>query len=120
MASNRMNDFEDVGPNDLMPGSMRRVEAHGTFILIANIAGALHAMDDTCTHEEASLYQGALDGDCVRCPLHGSRFCFADGRAIDEPAEIDLTVYPILTLDERLYVGPASAREIAVDEGHST
>ena len=85
----------DVGAaQHLPPGTMQRYESEGQRILIANVDGTPFAVDDTCTHEDASLYMGALQGDKVKCPLHGSRFCLRDGRALDEPAEIDLACYP--------------------------
>ena len=103
-----MANFQDIGPNDLKPDSMKRIELNGLCILIANIQGALYAVQDTCTHEDASLYQGALEGDCVRCPLHGSRFCLTNGRAIDDPAEIDLAVYSVFTRDGRIFVSTSA------------
>jgi len=103
-----MANFQDIGPNNLKPDSMKRIEVNGLCILIANIQGALYAVQDTCTHEDASLYQGALEGDCVRCPLHGSRFCLTNGRAIDDPAEIDLAVYSVFTRDGRIFVSTSA------------
>lgn len=86
----------DAGPlDDLPPGNMKRVDTTGQRVLIANVAGTPLAVADTCTHEDASLSMGALDGETVRCPLHGSRFCLRDGRAIDEPAEIDLACFAV-------------------------
>jgi 3-phenylpropionate/trans-cinnamate dioxygenase ferredoxin subunit len=103
-----MANFQDIGPNNLKPDSMKRIELNGLCILIANIQGALYAVQDTCTHEDASLYQGALEGDCVRCPLHGSRFCLTNGRAIDDPAEIDLAVYSVFTRDGRIFLSTSA------------
>ena len=103
-----MVNFQDIWPNNLKPGSMKRIELNGLCILIANLNGALYAVQDTCTHEDASLYQGALEGDCVRCPLHGSRFCLTNGRAIDDPAEIDLAVYSVFTRDGRIFVSTSA------------
>ena len=45
-------------------------------ILLANIESEIYAIDDMCTHEDASLYKGALKDHCVECPLHGSHFDF--------------------------------------------
>ena len=76
----------DVGAaQDLPPGTMQRYESEGQRILIANVDGTPFAVDDTCTHEDASLYMGALQG---------GQFCLRDGRALDEPAEIDLACHP--------------------------
>ena len=100
--------YQDVGgTSDLAPGDMLLVTAHGTRILLANVNGSCYAVADTCTHEDASLSLGALVGDCVRCPLHGSRFRLRDGRALDEPAEVDLTTYPVRIEHDRILIGLA-------------
>ena len=36
-----MVNFQDIGPNNLKPGSMKRIELNGLCILIANLNGAL-------------------------------------------------------------------------------
>lgn len=91
------------------PGAMKRVRAFGERVLIANVAGAFHAVSDTCTHEDASLSLGALKQGTVSCPLHGSRFCLATGAALDEPAEEPLRVYRCALSDdgETLTIEPA-------------
>ena len=90
--------------DDLPPGSMRRVDTANKRVLIANVAGTPLAVADTCTHEDASLSMGALHGETVRCPLHGSRFCLRDGRAMDEPAEVDLACFAVRVALGRLQV----------------
>lgn len=55
----------------------------------------MYAVDDMCTHEDASLSKGSLHGDCVNCTLHGSRFRLPTGEALDEPAEEALMTYPV-------------------------
>ena len=79
----------------LGPGQMLRVEVSGLFILIANVNGRICAVDDTCTHEDASLSSGSLRGEFMKCPLHGSQFSVCTGHAIDEPATRDLKRYQV-------------------------
>ena len=55
--------------SDLKPGEMMRVEAHGERILLVNVDNEFFAVCDTCSHEDASLYMGALHGELIRCPL---------------------------------------------------
>lgn len=79
----------------LRPGTMQRVLIDGRRILIANVDGRYFAVDDTCTHEDASLSTGSLQGEFVKCPLHGSRFCVRTGEALEEPAQENLRTYAV-------------------------
>jgi nitrite reductase/ring-hydroxylating ferredoxin subunit len=84
---------------------MKRVELRGRRILLANVEGRFYAVDDTCTHEEASLSAGVLKGELVKCPLHGSLFNVRTGEAQEEPAEEDLSTYPVRLEGERILIG---------------
>ena len=84
---------------------MKRIDVRGRRILLANVDGRICAVDDTCTHEDASLSTGVLKGELVKCPLHGSRFNVCTGKAQEEPAEEDLTAYPVRLEGERILVG---------------
>jgi len=95
-------DAGDAGA--LGPGRMQRLESGGRRILIANVGARLCAVDDTCTHEDASLSNGVLEGAWVRCPLHGSRFDVCSGEAMEEPAEEDLRRYPVRVEGGRILV----------------
>jgi nitrite reductase/ring-hydroxylating ferredoxin subunit len=88
----------------LRPGKMQRFDYRGRRILLANVAGRLCAVDDTCTHEDASLSSGVLEGEWVRCPLHGSRFSVCTGQALEEPAEENLRSYPVRVEGERILI----------------
>lgn len=50
--------------------------------------GAFYALNDTCTHEEASLADGWVEGDVVECPLHSAEFCLRTGAALCLPATV--------------------------------
>jgi 3-phenylpropionate/trans-cinnamate dioxygenase ferredoxin subunit len=90
---------------ELREGTMRRCDVAGRRILLANVGGRLYAVDDTCTHEEASLSTGALKGELVKCPLHNSRFSVRTGEALEEPAEAPLRTYPVREDGGRVLVG---------------
>ena len=87
------------------PGTMQRIDVRGRRILLANVHGRLCAVDDRCTHEEASLSTGVLRGELVKCPLHGSRFNVCTGKALEEPAEEDLRTYPVRLEGGRILIG---------------
>ena len=105
------DEWIDAGrASELAPGKMRRIDAGGRPILLANVAGRLYAVDDTCTHEEASLSTGVLKGELVKCPLHNSRFNVRTGEVLEEPAEEPLRTYPVREEGGRILVG-VPARE---------
>lgn len=81
--------------DDLHTRKLICVKSNGYRILIALTEGTVYAVDDMCTHEDASLSKGSLHGDCVKCPLHGSRFRLINGEALDEPAEEPLKTYAV-------------------------
>lgn len=81
--------------DDVKPGKMHCVQHDGKRILLANIDGTVHACNEMCPHEEVSLALGALQGNLLKCSLHGSRFDLLTGKVLDEPADEDLTIYPV-------------------------
>jgi len=101
--------LEAARAGELAPGRMKRVDLAGRRILLANVNGRYCAVDDTCTHEEASLSRGVLKGEFVKCPLHNSRFNVCTGKAMEEPAEEDLRTYPVREEGDRVLVGVPGA-----------
>ncbi|HEV2283818.1 MAG TPA: non-heme iron oxygenase ferredoxin subunit [bacterium] len=80
---------------DLPAGSITRVEAGGHVIALANVDGELYAIDDTCSHEEASLSEGGLTGEVVVCSRHGARFNVKSGRVLSLPAVRSVATYAV-------------------------
>lgn len=79
----------------LATGRLLRVEHNGKDICLAYANGSVYAVDDMCSHEDASLAKGSLHGNCVKCPLHGSRFDLKTGEALDEPAHEPINTYAV-------------------------
>jgi 3-phenylpropionate/trans-cinnamate dioxygenase ferredoxin subunit len=93
---------------DVPPGGMKRVDIGARRILLANVDGRFYAVDDTCTHEDASLSSGALQGEWVKCPLHGSRFNVRTGEVVEEPASEKLASYPVRIEADEVWIGTPS------------
>ena len=103
-----MDDYTRVAHIDeIAVDQTLRVEVDGDHILLARLDNELFAINDTCTHEDASLYQGSLHGEYVHCPLHGSRFSIKTGCPIEEPAEEPVATYPVCIKDDWIWIGPA-------------
>ncbi|HXX40435.1 MAG TPA: non-heme iron oxygenase ferredoxin subunit [bacterium] len=102
-----MSEFVRVGRvADLTPGSVMRVEVAGHAVALANVDGEFFAVDDTCTHEEASLAKGGLLGEVLICPKHGSRFNVKTGRVLSLPAVRSVSVYPVRVEGDDVLVSP--------------
>lgn len=89
---------------DVPESEARQVEVAGELIAIFNVNGCLYATSDTCTHEQASLCEGYIEGDTIECPLHQAVFHIPTGKVLAEPATEDLQVYPIRIVDGRIEV----------------
>ena len=102
----------DVAPaTDIPPGHAARIEIDGVPVAIFNCDGAFYALDDTCSHAEASLSEGDLDPDvcAIECPLHGSRFDLHTGDPLTLPAVEPVNVHHV-------EVGPDGVLRVALSE----
>ncbi|HEX4834914.1 MAG TPA: non-heme iron oxygenase ferredoxin subunit [bacterium] len=100
--------------SDMPPGSVRRVEIAGHVVALANVDGQFYAVDDTCTHEEASLSEGGLSGEILVCPRHGSRFNMKTGRVLSLPAVRSVAVYPVRVEGDEVLVSPEALKPTGV------
>ena len=89
---------------DVKQGKMFRSKINDHAILLANINNEIFAIDDVCTHEDASLYKGALKGFCVECPLHGSHFDFRTGKPDGNPATEAVKTYKTEIKNNEIFI----------------
>ncbi len=89
--------------DDLPPGESIRVLAHVP-VAVFNADGELLAVDDTCTHQDASLSEGWLEGCLIECPLHAASFDLRTGQPTGPPAKRPVSTYPTLVLDGVVHV----------------
>jgi len=45
-----------------------RIETGAAAVVLVRVDGKIYAVDDTCTHEEASLAEGFIEGTTIECP----------------------------------------------------
>ncbi len=91
---------------DVPPGTSKVVAVDGRRIALCNVNGTFYAIDDTCTHEEASLGEGAIYGEIVACPKHGSRFHLPTGRVLSLPAVVPVNTYQVKVESGQVLVLP--------------
>jgi len=87
--------FVDVADvNGVPEGKMKHVEVGEKEILLANSEGRIYALCDRCSHMNAPLSIGTLNGKVVTCPMHGARYDVATGKKVAEPMALDPTKFP--------------------------
>ena len=96
----------DVCPAGELPaGQMRLIEGpDGVKIGVFNCGGALHAIDDRCSHDDGPLAEGSFDADTctVECPRHGSLFDVTTGRPKTLPAYQPVQTFPVTVEDDTI------------------
>jgi nitrite reductase/ring-hydroxylating ferredoxin subunit len=85
-------DTSDI--KDIPTGKMKHVEVEEKEILLANSDGKVYALCDRCSHMNAPLSMGALNGKVVTCPMHGARFDITTGKKLAEPMALDPSKFP--------------------------
>ncbi len=90
-----MPEVRACAASDLDEAAPHRVEVDGRPVCLVLVDGTVHAIGDTCTHEEISLSEGEVDvADCtIECWSHGSRFSLTDGVPTFLPATKPVPVY---------------------------
>ena len=87
--------FVDVADvNDVPEGKTKHVEVKENEILLANSDGKVYALCDRCSHNNAPLSMGTLNGKVITCPMHGARFDVTTGKKTAEPMGIDPSKFP--------------------------
>lgn len=89
---------------ELAPGQMKRLTLAGQRLLLCNAGGKYFCVDEMCSHEDYSLYFGCIQGERIKCSLHGSYFDLASGRPLNDPADCPLRTHPTRVQDGQVWV----------------
>ena len=88
---------------ELGAGERKLVFVNGRSIVLFNVEGRLHAIDNSCPHNGASLASGRLDGTVLQCPAHGLRFDLTTG-CMPGPGGLCLKTYPVQETDGHVVI----------------
>jgi len=97
--------------SDVPLREMRCVSIADRNVLVAHTENGVFVADEMCTHEDARLCDGNLNGHLVKCPLHGSRFDLTTGQVLDDPAEDNLRIYPATVENDAIYISIESLKD---------
>jgi nitrite reductase/ring-hydroxylating ferredoxin subunit/uncharacterized membrane protein len=85
---------------ELEPGKLHAaqldVEGEKVPVVLLRRGESVYALAGTCSHWGGPLAEGTVvDGDCVECPWHGSRFSLRDGSVRRGPATVPQRAYEV-------------------------
>ncbi|MEK8052762.1 non-heme iron oxygenase ferredoxin subunit [Ideonella sp. DXS22W] len=99
------NWVDALAADDLPDDDVLGVAVAGRDIAIYTVGEGVYATDNLCTHGNARLCDGFLEGHEIECPLHQGRFDVRDGRPTCAPVTEALRRYPVRIAGGRVFVG---------------
>jgi naphthalene 1,2-dioxygenase system ferredoxin subunit len=80
------------------------VEINAKSIALYQVDGEIFATDNICTHGNARLCDGFLEGHEIECPLHQGKFDIRSGKAMCAPLTEDIRTYPVKIEGDRVFI----------------
>jgi 3-phenylpropionate/trans-cinnamate dioxygenase ferredoxin subunit len=100
-----MDDWRSVCTSAaLLEGKPLHFPIEAVDVLLVRVAGAVHAINNLCTHADACLHEGRIRGHRIICPLHGASFDVRTGAVLAKPAIVPLTRYEVREIDGSVQV----------------
>lgn len=90
--------------DDLPDEDVVGIDASGKSIALYQVEGEVYATDNICTHGNARLCDGFLEGHEIECPLHQGKFDIRSGKAMCAPLTEDVKTYPVKIEGSRVFV----------------
>jgi Fe-S cluster assembly ATP-binding protein len=88
--------MSDLSFASLTAGKPVKIEKDGRSICVARVGDQVFAIDDTCSHSDASLSEGDITDFKIECWLHGAEFDLRTGEALTPPAVAPIKVYSVI------------------------
>ena len=80
---------------DLFEGAGIAVTPDGQDIALFSVEGEVFAIDNLCSHGNAKLCEGFVEGHQVECPFHQALFSLRDGSVSCGPATEPVKTWPV-------------------------
>jgi len=81
--------------SELAENAPRKLELDGKEICVVRQGSEVFAIDDLCSHAEASLSEGDVSPGKIECWLHGAEFDLRTGEALTPPASAPVKAYQV-------------------------
>lgn len=99
-----MDKIKTLKTSELSINSSKVINLGDKQIALFNYEGEYYALDDMCSHAEASLSEGDVYDCKVECPLHGAEFDLKTGDAVTLPATKPVNKYIVNVEDDYIFI----------------
>ena len=99
-----MDKIKTLKTSELSLNSSKVINLSDKQIALFNYGGEYYALDDMCSHAEASLSEGDVYDCKVECPLHGAEFNLKTGDAVTLPATKPVNKYKVNVEDGYIFL----------------
>jgi nitrite reductase/ring-hydroxylating ferredoxin subunit/CDGSH-type Zn-finger protein len=90
------DDFQPVGHTwEVGEGELLGAEVAGKPVVIGRVGDRFCAIAGLCTHHQARLADGTLDGEILTCPLHNGAFNIVTGAPVELPVDRPAATYEV-------------------------
>lgn len=92
-------------PQEKIPTSGARafLKVDEKFLVLFNINEQFYAIDDSCPHQGASLFNGKLEGKALQCCAHGLKFDLESGYMLNS-THLKMTSYLVEVIESGVFI----------------
>ena len=92
-------------PQDKIPATGARafLKVDEKFLVLFNINEQFYAIDDSCPHQGASLFNGKLEGKALQCCAHGLKFDLESGYMLNS-THLKMTSYLVEVIESDVFI----------------
>ena len=87
--------IDAMSADDLPADDVMGLALAGRDLALYTVGSEVYATDNLCTHGNARLCDGFLEGHEIECPYHQGRFDIRNGAATLEPCVDAIRSYPV-------------------------
>jgi naphthalene 1,2-dioxygenase ferredoxin component len=87
--------IDAAAQDDIPQDDVIAVTAGGREVALYGVDGEVYATDNVCTHGQARLCEGFLEGHEIECPLHQGKFDVRTGAPTCAPVTEAIRSYPV-------------------------
>jgi len=97
---------------EFSPSGTQAFKISGKDVVVFMVDGTYHAIDRRCSHMGGDLSKGKLDGNTIKCPIHGAVFNIETGELVKQVGKMaglvkkasNIKAYPVEVTNDELFI----------------